>query len=124
MPNWVNFSAAWAKVVAVSCAALVRSVSASVALADGAEVGCGASAPLATEAAARSSWRIMPPSSSSRSSRISLAESGPAAGAFGYGGWFLRFRHGDRLGRSRLRLALPEQPERHGLLAPLRIEGA
>ena len=87
MPSaeWVNFSAARENVVAVDCAALVRPVSASVRariLDSVAAVDC---APPATELAARSSWRIMAPSSSSSSSRISFAESwcGTSAAATG-----------------------------------------
>ncbi|MHC2519213.1 hypothetical protein ACVMHW_005095 [Bradyrhizobium diazoefficiens] len=78
--DWVNLSAAWAKVDAVDCAALVRPVRASVRSRMAARVVAVASAPPATELAARSSWRIIAPSSSSSSSRISLAESLSAAG--------------------------------------------
>src|SRR6202043_239611 len=77
--DWVNFSAACAKVVAVPCAALVRPVKASVRRRISASVAAVASAPPATALAARSSWRIMPPSSSSSSSRICPAESASAA---------------------------------------------
>jgi hypothetical protein len=80
--DWVNFSAALAKVVAVACAALLRPVSASVRSRMVARVLAVASAPPATDRAARSSRRIMAPSSSSRSSRISLAES-PSEAATG-----------------------------------------
>ena len=79
--EWVNLSAASEKVVAVDCAALVRPVSASVRWRMVVSVAAVASAPPATELAARSSWRIMAPSSSSSSSRISLAES--LSGAWG-----------------------------------------
>jgi hypothetical protein len=73
--EWVNLSAACENVVAVVCAALVRPVRASVRWRMVDSVAAVASAPLATEPAARSSWRIMAPSSGSSSSRISLAES-------------------------------------------------
>ena len=72
--DWVNLSAACEKVVAVPCAALVRSVRASVRWRMVESVAAVASAPPATELAARSSWRIIAPSSSSSSSRIALAE--------------------------------------------------
>ena len=77
MPSaeWVNLSAAREKVLAVDCAALECPVSASVRWRIVAKVAAVASAPPATDPAARSSWRIIAPSSSSRSSRISLAES-------------------------------------------------
>ena len=73
--DWVNLSAACEKVVAVPCAALVRFVRASVRWRMVESVAAVASAPPATELAARSSWRIIAPSSSSSSSRIALAES-------------------------------------------------
>src|SRR5260221_6988963 len=73
--EWVNFSAACENVVAVFCAALVRPVSASVRWRMVASVAAVASAPPATELAARSTCLIIAPSSSSSSSRISLAES-------------------------------------------------
>ncbi len=73
--DWVNLSATCEKVVAVVCAALVWPVSASVRWRMVERVAAVASAPPATELAARSSWRIMPPSSSSSSSRMALAES-------------------------------------------------
>ena len=53
--DWVNFSVACAKVVAVPCAALVRPVRASVRWRMSARVAAVASAPPATELAARSS---------------------------------------------------------------------
>ena len=70
----VNLSAACENVVAVDCAALVRPVRASVRWRMVESVVAVASAPPATERAARSSWRIIPPISSSSSSRISFAE--------------------------------------------------
>ena len=57
--EWVNLSAACEKVVAVVCAALVRPVRASVRWRMVESVAAVASAPPATELAARSSWRIM-----------------------------------------------------------------
>ena len=77
MPSaeWVNLSAACANMVAVLCAELVRPVSTSVRWRMVESVAAVASAPPATELAARSSCRIIAPSSSSSSSRISLAES-------------------------------------------------
>ena len=85
MPSaeWVNFSAAWENVVAVVCAALVRPVRASVRSRMACSVDAVDCAPLATELAARSSWRISPLSSSSSSSRISCAELSSAAGGGG-----------------------------------------
>jgi hypothetical protein len=73
--EWVTLSATCEKIVAVDCAALVRPVRASVRWRMVESVAAVASAPPATELAARSSCRIMAPSSSSSSSRISLAES-------------------------------------------------
>src|SRR3954451_19699542 len=70
-----NLSAACEKLLAVFWAVTVRPFSASVRWRIVESVIAVASAPPATELAARSSWRIIAPSSSSSSSRISLAES-------------------------------------------------
>jgi hypothetical protein len=71
----VNLSAACENEVAVFWAALVRPVRPLVRWRMVESVAAVASAPTATEAAARSSCRIIAPSSSSSSSMISLAES-------------------------------------------------
>ena len=76
--DWVNLSAACENVVAVLCAAAVWPVRASVRCRMVESVAAVASAPPATELAARSSWRIIAPSSSSSSSRMALAESASA----------------------------------------------
>ena len=55
--EWVNLSAAFEKVVAVVWAAVVRPVRASVRWRMVESVAAVASAPPATELAARSSWR-------------------------------------------------------------------
>ena len=76
----VNFSLTSAKLVAVPFAALLRPLKASVRSRMVARVAAVASAPPATDCAARSSWRISPPSSRSSSWRISRAESASRAG--------------------------------------------
>ena len=108
--EWVNLSAACENVVAVVCAAVVRPVKASVRWRMVESVAAVASAPPATELAARSSWRIMPPSSSSKSSRISLAES-PSAGGVGCDD--RRRNLGFDARRGRFRHSLSKQTERH-----------
>jgi len=119
--EWVKLSAAREKVVAVPWAALVCPVSALVRCRMVESVAAVASAPSATEWAARSSCLIMAPSSSSSSSRISLAESlsetamsaaivgvaatGVAVGATGSG---RRFRNNpNAIGYSQNRLRKP-----------------
>ena len=96
-------------------AALVRPVRASVRWRMVESVAAVASAPPATELAARSSWRIIAPSSSSSSSRISLAESpseapGASTGTAGAGAC------GSDGGRSRFWQPFSKQTECHGLL--------
>jgi hypothetical protein len=70
----VNFSAACEKLVAVACAEIVHPIRASVRRRMAVSVDAVASAPPATEMAARSRRRIIDPTSSSMRSRISFAQ--------------------------------------------------
>ncbi len=78
----VNFSLSSPKLVAVPFAALLCPLKAPVRSRMVARLAAVASAPPATDCAARSSWRINPPSSRSSSSRISRVEFGFADGHY------------------------------------------
>jgi hypothetical protein len=113
MPSaeWVNLSAASENVVAVDCAALLRPVSPSLRWRMVESVAAVASAPPATELAARSSWRLEFEEFEDFPGGIAVR----AAGLCGRGGGGHGLRRDGR--RSRFRRTLSKQTERHELLS-------